>query len=226
MNRIRQHNGKHQVIITPHHRFDTGFELMLGNWTDSKLKNYSIKEFTNLEDAQCEALLYPDIDWLKIVLFHKEIYLKLHKIIKSELETNNFIVDFEAKIMTADELKNTMFNRVMQYGKRFNLSYNLNDIIGFHIINPWNSNLNEIKQILIKNKTLRISKIHEVKGSIKLIGVTDIGTTYEITLWPTLIAQWARWVSKEKNLSEKAIDDAFNDAVKAQEQINNTINLR
>lgn len=195
MNRIRKiENDKYQVLITPTHRFDSGFELMIGNWTDEHLRNYGIKQFDTLEDAMELAYLYADISWEKLVLFHKDVYQQLNKIIKQHLDKHSFIVEYEPTILTPDQLKNIMFDRVLNHGNRFRLKYNLNDVIGFHIINPWSNNLAEIANILKLDFNLRITKISDNYGVIKLIGQTTIGTTYEIVLWPTLIAQWAKWV--------------------------------
>lgn len=226
MNRIRKYKHKLQVLITPHHRFDPGFELMLGAWTDDHLRNYHIMEFIDMDDALEEAFNYPDIDWEKMVLFHKDIYVKLYKIIKSELQDNDFITEFEPQIMTANQIKETMFNRVMKLGKRFKLNYNLNDIIGYHIINPWGKNLREIYKILKNNRNLRIVRHEFDNGVIRAIGETDIGTNYEIVLWPTLIAHWARWSLKHPELPIETIESSLKDVLSTQTQIEKTISIR
>lgn len=227
MNRVRNYNDKFQVLITPCNKFDTGFELMLGNWTDEHLKNYHIMEFPTFEQALEESNKYPNIDWMKLVNFHKDIYVKLYKIIKSELETYSFIVEFEPKLADPFELKHAMFNRVLKFGNRFRLCYDLNDIIGYHIINPWISNLKEISKILESNDNLRISKIvNDKTGIIRLIGTTDIGTTYEIVLWTTLVANWARWVNKHEKLDEKIINDTLNNILQTQDIINKSNIIR
>lgn len=226
MNRIRKHKNKIQVLITPHHRFDPGFELMLGAWTDDHLRNYSIKEFVDMDDALEEAFNYPDIDWEKMVIFHKDIFVKLHKIIKSELQYNDFIVELEPQIMSAEQVKHAMFDRVMKFGKRFKLNYNLNDIIGYHIINPWGKNLREIFKVLRDNKNLRIVRYETDNGVIRAIGETDIGTNYEIILWPTLVAHWARWVVKHPDLPLETKEASLKDVLNTQNQIEKTINIR
>lgn len=226
MNRIRKYKDVFQVLITPHNRFDSGFELMLGNWSDDHLQNYSIKNFQDKDDAFEEAFNYPPIDWEKMVLFHKDIYVKLHKIIRQDIEASNFIVELEPKILTGDQLKDIMFDRVMIYGKRFRLDYNLNDIFGYHIINPWSKNLIEIKKKLESNANLRIVRTETSSGVIRLIGETDIGTNYEIVLWPTLIAHWARWVSKNPNLVDSVKKTSLKDMLESQLQIEKNASLR
>jgi hypothetical protein len=226
MNRIRKYKNKIQVLITPHHRFDPGFELMLGAWTDDHLRNYHIMEFIDMDDALGEAFNYPDIDWEKMVLFHKDIYVKLYKIIKSELQDNDFITEFEPQIMTANQIKETMFDRVMKLGKRFKLNYNLNDIIGYHIINPWGKNLREIYKILKNNRNLRIVRHEFDHGVIRAIGETDIGTNYEIVLWPTLIAHWAKWSLKHPELSMETKESSLKDVSTTQTQIEKIVSIR
>lgn len=193
MNRVRKHGNKFQVLITPHHIYHAGFELMLGNWTDTHLKNYRIETFDSWEDAMDRAYQYPDINWDQMILWHKDIFSKLHGIIKYELDVNNFKVEYEPKLLNPYQAKNLMFDRVMMFGNRFRLGYHMNDIISFHIINPFSSNLKEIGHILSTNDALRIIYKTIDNEVIRLVGKTDIGTTYEIVLWPTLISQWAKW---------------------------------
>lgn len=226
MNRIRKYKNKYQVLITPYHSFDPGFELMLGSWSDDQLRNYSIKEFSSMEDAMAESFDHPDINWEKMVIFHKDIYANLYKIIKSELEEHAFIVEFEPKIMTPHQVKNIMFDRVMKMGKRFRLDYNLNDVIGFHIINPWGKNLRDIYGILKNNSNLRIARHEYEFGIIRMIGVTSIGSNYEIVLWPTLVSQWAKWSAKHPELSEQAKDQSLKDILVAQQNVEKCVNIR
>ena len=128
--------------------------------------------------------------------------------------------------MTADQVKETMFDRVMKLGKRFKLNYNLNDIIGYHIINPWGKNLREIYKILKSNKNLRIVRHEYDNGVIRAIGETDIGTNYEIILWPTLIAHWARWSLKHPEISAESKELALKDILSTQNQIEKIVNIR
>jgi hypothetical protein len=226
MNRIRKYNNVYQVLITPHHRFDSGCELMLGGWNDGSLSGYSIKEYQYIDEALNASFKHPDIDWLKLVLFHKEIYYKLHKIIKGELVGHDFIIDFEPHLMSPEELKEAFFIRILNFGQQFKLTYNMNDIISFNIINPWTSNLKIIQSVLVNNRNLRIIKIIEDNNVIRLIGKTDIGTSYEIALWTTMMSQWARWTASHPNIPEQQKELAMKDALIAQETIEKTMNLR
>lgn len=226
MNRIRKYKNKYQVLITPHDNYNFGLEKMFGHWTDDHLKCYHIKEFSSMEDAMEEAFKYPELNWYKLVEFHKDIFVKLRNIIRSELVEHDFIVEFEAKIMEEDQLKHTMFERVARFGKRFQLNYNLNDIIGYHVVNPWGKNLKEICNILKNNADLRIVRKEYSNGVIRMVGETDIGTNYEIVLWPTLVAQWARWVIKHPEVPEQSKEQSLKDILTTQEQIEKTINIR
>jgi hypothetical protein len=203
MNRIRRHNNKFQVIITPHHNFDSGFELMLGNWDDKQLKGYKINEYSCLEDALRVASNYPDINWDQMILWHKDIYNKLYGIIRSELLSNNVDVELDPKLLNAYQIKNIMFDRIAIYGNRFRLGYHVNDIISFHITNPYTSVLRRLSKILIHNQSLHIASSSDEYGIIRLIGKTDIGTQYEIILWTSLMAQWGKWVNNNKQISNQ-----------------------
>ena len=119
----------------------------------------------------------------------------------------------EPRMLNAEELKNTVFNRVMRYGERYNLSYNMNDVISFNIVNMWTKNLDEISSHLINDFRLRIRKVKRVSGIIILIGITDVSTAYEIRLIPTLFDQYIKWmknnnitnVDLKKNMLDKCI---------------------
>lgn len=225
MNRIRKVNNGYQVLITPSHRFDSSFELMIGNWNDEHLRTYSVLSCKTYEEAFEIAYNYPDISWDKLVLFHKDIYQKLHKIIKKHLDDQHFFCQFEPHISSPDELKNNMFDRISNMGNRFRLKYNLNDIIGFNIINPWSDNLNEIYTLLKGDSQLRIHSTISDKGVLRMIGKTDIGTSYEIILWPTLVAQWAKWANVHI-VDDKMLQETLHDILRTQKVIDNSIVIR
>lgn len=185
MNRIRKYKNKIQVLITPHHKFDSGFELMLGNWTDIHLKNYNVLNFNTMEDAINEALRYPDINWDQMILWHKNNFNKITEIIQYELRINNFNVEFKHRLLNSYQIKNIMFDRIMALGERFRLGYHLNDIISYHITNLFSDDIRALTEILSENQALRIIYKTNDNGIIKLVGKTDIGTTYEIVLWTT-----------------------------------------
>jgi hypothetical protein len=199
---------------------------MLGNWTDDKLIGYSVKQFDTFDEAWISSAKYPDIDWLKLILFHKDIYIQLHNIIKSELDINKFMVNFDPHIMTDTEFKEAIFTRVMKYGERFRLAYNMNDILTFNITNSWIANLHEIKNILVNNPALRISKVLEEKYVIHLIGITSIGTSYTISLWTHLIAQWSKWEKSNSKIPLVQKEIALKNVMTAQDDVEKTMRLR
>lgn len=225
MNRVRQYNKHFEVLITPNTFGDDGIALMLGLFNDQHLKKYQVKEFDSLQDAMAEALDYPDIDWKRMILFHKDIYVDIYGTIKKLLHEKNFIVDLDAKIMTPELLKNVMFDRVLRYGKRFTLAYDLNDVIGYHIINPWSKNLKEIFNVLKAESKLKINKYEMTKGVIRMVGETDIGTSYEIVLWPTLIAHWAKW-NLHNDVSSKSKENTLEEILYTQEIVDKNVLLR
>ena len=230
MNRIRKYKDKFQVLITPYGKFDyDSFPIMLGTWLDDDhLRDYHIKEFSTSERALDEASNYPDINWYKMIEFSKDNFGKFHNIVKDTITKYNFIVNLEPRFLSPEELKETVFNRVMKFGIRFKLSYNLNDIFSFNISNPWSKNLKEIQQALNSNPSLRIEKniIDEETGIIRVIGKTDIGNTYEIVLWPFLVYNWSKWVFRHPDMLHEQIDITLKEILQSQKNIDNNIILR
>jgi hypothetical protein len=194
MNRILRVGNKFQVLVTPTYTTNPSFELMLGNWTDEKLRNYKIYEFDVLQDAMDVAFRYPSIDWNKLITINEDEYENIVNRIRNLLKSTNSLVELDTHLMSPIELKKAMFKRVQMYGKRFNLSYDANDIICVNIINQWTNNLIEISEHLKNNYDLHIKRVVKTPTYIKLIGLTAFGTTYEIRLWTTLTSQWARWL--------------------------------
>ncbi len=221
MNRIRYYNFKYQVLITPSITYTLGSALMLGCWTDEHLRNYYIVEFDTLGDAQAEAISHPVIDWENMSMIHRHSFLKLRDSVQSVVDEHKFICETHSKLLTASEIKNTMFDRVMYHGKRFSLSNYMNDIITINIVNPFGSNLAELSSYLQTTENLRIFKSYVNNGTHHLVGRNDIGTTYEIVLWPTLIYQWAQWVTSNINVSNDAKKSAFVNALKKQQFVDN-----
>lgn len=224
MNRIREFNNKFQVLISPTDVGSPLLERVIGGWTDqhrntgrnfhieypnnnadspinelltdAQIRNFYIVDFNTLQDAMDLAYKFPDLDWNRIVSMHQDVFPVLRDIIKDNLINNNFIVELDSHVLNPTELKETIFNRVLRKGERFTMFYDASDVICFNIINPFTFNINSIANILKSIPELRIKKIHKDKLCVHLIGVTDVDTTYEIRLWTTLTAQWARWIMK------------------------------
>jgi hypothetical protein len=168
----------------------------LGGWLDPDVKNFTILEFTNMNDAMYESLKYPDISWDNIVRNHKYIFEELFLSINKIIENYKFNVQFVPHLMTHDELKDKIFTRVMHGGRQFSLYQDFTDIISFTIINPWSVTLQKISRALENNlcgynkpkrKVVNYGKI------INLIGNTTFGTTYQIRLVPTVMYQYRVW---------------------------------
>jgi hypothetical protein len=207
MNRIRQYKGKYQVLITPTQLYNTSYELMAGGWTDEHLRNYFVNTYVTLGEAQEEAYQYPDIDWVKMILSTKSAYQDINKIISDLLEVENINVKYIKKVMSPEEAKNTMFNRVINNSERFNLSNNFNDLISFKIINPWTNNLLGIANKLTRIQKLRIFKKEQYPGMIRLVGKTDLSMTYEIILITELLNQFLEKYTTIDNKNIKILED-------------------
>lgn len=194
MNRIREYNDMFQVLITPTYSMSPSMEIMLGNWSDEKLRGFKVVEYPTMNEAMSVAYKFPDIDWNKLVSIHEDAFDTINKAVKNVLKKYNCIVELDSQLMNPEQIKNTMFDRVIKLGERYTLFYNANDVISINIINPWYRNLLTIADNLRAVSELRIKRIMRTKTNIVLIGVTDVGTTYEIRLWTTVVSQWARWI--------------------------------
>lgn len=226
MNRIRKTNGTYQVLITPEIQMSPDSSLIIGNWEDESLRNYSVLQFESMNDAMCEAYNYPDIDWYKMVLNHKYIFQRLESTLQKIIDDNNFNVEFRSKLLEPLTLKNTMFDRVIRGGERFNLKTGLNDIISFTIINPWSNTLHNISKTIenyqhhVYRDDLRIRFKKVIDGKIIcLYGYTEFGTIYEIKLIPSLLQQWADWYNKVGYKNEEAATKLYNEMLKKQEVV-------
>ncbi|QKF94265.1 hypothetical protein QKU48_gp0807 [Fadolivirus algeromassiliense] len=226
MNRIRKVDNKYQVLITPDIRISPDSALLIGNWEDESLRNYYILQFESLNDALCEAYNHPDLDWYRIVLNHEHIFKRLEMTIRSILNEHNLNVEFKGTLMDAETFKNTMFERVIKGGERFNLRYGMNDLISFTITNPWSNNLHNISKMLenyrahLYRDDLRLRHKKIIDGKIIcLYGYTEFGTIYEIRLVPTLIQQWAEWNTQNGTRNESAATKLYQDILKKQQAV-------
>lgn len=183
MNRIRKINNKYEILITPNLLYQTGLELMLGNWTDKNFDGFRIEYYNSIEDAINILCNYPELNFDQLVLYHREIYNKLFELILKEIQKLNINekINIAPKLMNSKNLQEILFNRVKIHGNKFRLLYNMTDIISFNI-----SCKKEISDYLINifstNQALRILYKSTNNNTIKLVGQTDIGTTYEINI--------------------------------------------
>jgi hypothetical protein len=229
MNRVRQYGDKFQVLITPHHRFHVGLELMLGNWTDPHFSNFRVETYNSWEDAMDRAYQFPDINWDQLILYHKDIFAKIYDVIKYEISVNNFDISnctIEPRLLNPYQAKNIMFDRVLNLGDRFRLAYNMNDIISFHITNIYTANLEELAEIFSVNQALRIIYKTQENGIIKLVGKTDLGTSYEIILSTTLVAEWRKWAEKNYDLPDKQKIKKLKETLEQQKLLDKKQNFR
>ncbi len=238
MNRIRKYNNSYQVLITPNQKFNAGFEFILGSWSDPSLMGFKVLTFDNYGDAECEASRYPDINWDQLVDFHKDNYAFLRTEIKEVISYSEMALDFMPVLLSPEQVRSKLFDRVLMHmdmenkddeddQNDFRLVYDMNDIINFTITNPWTENLNEFETRLINQSRLRIFKKTSKFGITHLIGRTDIGTTYEIILCPSLIYNWMKWRSlQKKTISDKIINKSLRALLKTQQTIDNSPRLR
>ncbi len=233
MNRIRFNNNVYQVLITPDYKVIPDNSLLIGNFSDSELRNYTVLEFTNLNDALAEAMNYVDIEWFKMSMNHKYIYANLESTLKGIIANYNLNVEFKPKLLSPEELKDVMFNRTINNGERTELKYGLNDIISFTVINPWSSNLHYISKVIENYRSvtyrddLRIRSKKIIDGKIiYLYGFTEYGTIYSIKLIPTLLNQASEWKNAHPNIDDKTFNMQYNKMFKMQQDIDNGSVLR
>lgn len=195
MNRIRKINNSYQVLITPGIKIASDSSLMFGSWSDPNLKGYSVKTFNTMNEAMCEAFKYPDIDWTRLVINHEHIFIRLRNLITNVLNENLAEqIQIRSNLMSGETFKNTMMDRVILNGSRFNMKDGFSDLISFTIVSPYTFVLYKASNILEKYKghlyvdelRLRDKKIVDNK-IIYLYGLTDLGTVYQIKLVPTLL---------------------------------------
>jgi hypothetical protein len=231
MNRIRQSKNGFQVLITPNLGIAPSMELMTGHWDDDDLCGFYIEEYSCLDDAQCVAFRLPDIDWYKLVRLHADHYHQLNNFIKSVIFDYKFMVELKANYMSPEILKETTFNRVSNLGDRYSMTYDMNDIISFNIVNPWTKNVEKLAKILQEMPELRIKDV-KVYGNkvIHLTGLTELGTTYEIRLWPTILYQWAEWHNthshRNTNVSNEKLNAIYKKYWDLQDNVDRSIHIR
>lgn len=199
MNRIRNINNKYEVLINNNYTTNPSIEVSLGELFNTQLRNYEIKIFDNLQDALNLAYNYPPLNFNKMHSDCVDNFKKLTYLINKILKEQN--VNIKPKLLEPEEIKNMLFDRILQKGRRFTFYYNFNDIISFDIINPYYHNLIEISSILQQTKELRIIKIEKTLTHIKVIGLTDNNITYEIRLWTSILFNFMTWIiNNNKNL--------------------------
>jgi len=234
MNRVRRVGKNYQVLITPHQKYDVSFEYLLGSWTDDGLMVFEVKEFSTYYDAECEAENHPDINWDQLVDYHKDSYEFLKNHIKKILDSINISVQFKSQLLTPEQTKNKMFDRVLagqlailerNDTSGFRTIYDMNDIISFAIINPWTNNLAELELHLMKSDRLNIFRRIEKNGIVHLIGRTSIGTSYEIILTSSLLNNWMEWC-RANDLPAARHLSALKNCIKTQKMIDSTPALR
>lgn len=227
MNRIREFKGKYQVLFTPNLTYSPSqMEMIVGNWDDATLRGFHVREFDTLNEAQFHAFNMPDVDWYRLVRMYVDQYHLNSNIIKKSLTNNNFIAEFKPHLMSPEEVKQSMFDRVLNHGERFTLRYEMNDIMCYDIVNPWSSTLVQIARSIQSIPQLKIKQKWTKGKVIHLLGKTDLGLMYEIRLWPTAIYQWAEWGYKYQNNHNFAemSHHMYKKAVKAQELVDNGYN--
>lgn len=212
MNRIRSFNNKYQILISNNNINYHDVDELLNNWLDISFNNYHIEETDNLQDALYESLKYQDIDWYKIVSYHVENYKKLKAIIENLIKKYNYTVELKSDIVTPDDLKNNIFDRVMLSHKFVNLANDVNDIISYTITNSWTKNLNHMAQLFEKDVRLRIFSKQHKNNSFYLTGKTEIGTSYSIIFMPTLINNAIKWLHNNKHNTN--IENIFPEIIK------------
>lgn len=195
MNRIRRINNSYQVLITPGIKISPDSSLMFGLWADPSLRGYYVKTFESMNEAMCEAFKYPDIDWTRLVINHEHMFIRLRNLLTNIIKEN--VADqlqIRSNLMSGEAFKNTMMDRVILYGSRFNLKEHFSDLISFTLVSPYSFVCYKTCELLMKYKdhlyvdNLRIRDKKIIDGKIiYLYGLTDQGTVYQIKLVPTLL---------------------------------------
>ncbi len=104
----------------------------------------------------------------------------------------------------------------------FRLAYDMNDIISYTIVNPGSSNLKQIQNLLFNESRLNIYKSHTSNGIIHLVGRTDIGSTYEIILCPSIMYHFMLWKQDHHHCTAERMANELKKSVKLQKMIDRT----
>ena len=228
MNRIRKNiDSNYEVLITPHRNFDSTFEYLITFWRDHHFSSFSVKEFSDINDAYNLAYNQPELDWKYMISLQKGAYEKYYEILHTMMNKLDIIHDFKAKLLNENEAKDCMFDKILNKESDFRLIYDFSNLITFKIINPFYLNLKEIKRYLTNNPYLNLIKTYEKDKIIYFIGETDNGFTYTIMLIPTLINHWIEWAQlNKKKIPLKDIDSSLDDVLKNQKKLDNSLILR
>ena len=105
MNRIRKYKSGYQALTTPHQRYNTGFEFVLGSWTDEGLTGFKVYTYDNYYDAECRVGDSPDINWDQLIDFHKDQFPFFRDIIQKVINYAKMAVEFHSHLMTPNEAK-------------------------------------------------------------------------------------------------------------------------
>lgn len=211
MNRINKYtiNGKQyfDVLLTPNYVSNPGFELVLGNWLDEDFNVYKVITTKTLQEAMNISWNYPDIDWARLVNAHKDNYTKLFNTIRLYLNNMSIPVNYESKLLMPEEAKYAFFKRVKNNNKRFTVFYNFNDVMTFDIYSPYSKVVDKIKNELMQVPELHVKKIIPTKSHIKLIGITEFNTTYEIRIWTSLYYNFFKWLYINNEPLERHLEE-------------------
>ena len=225
MNKIRRRNNGYEVLHSPHQKYNTGFEFLLGSWTDEGLKGFEISEYETLTEAQMVAAESPDINWEQLYDYHIDSFQYIKDLVNDVIKKANMTVQLKTQLLKPDEIKNKMFDRVSK-GDDFRLVYDMNDIVSFSIINPWTKNLDDLETYIVNNERLAIFQINRKNGITHLIGRTSIGTTYEILLIPNMVSHWMEWKKQHPDASSKRQIAELKNCLNIQRQIDTMPILR
>lgn len=194
MNRIRKVNDKYQVLINENYYTNPAIELTLGSLLAKEyLRDYTVKEFNTMQEAMNLAFNLPAIDFNKI----RSDCVDCFKILGREIfnSLNGIVMIYKPYLLSADEIKNVIFDRVINNGNRFTF-YNFNDVVAFDVIVNYKVEVAKALELLLMNNKLRIIRKTQTQTHVKLIGLTENNITYEIRLWTHPVRDFMYWIYK------------------------------
>ena len=108
MDRIREINGKYQVLLNQNYRTNPAIELTLGSLlADEYLKDYQVLEFNTMQEAMDLAFSLPMVDFNKIHSDCIDCFKGLNNIIYSSLK--GIIKEYHPYLLSPNEIKNSLF---------------------------------------------------------------------------------------------------------------------
>lgn len=178
LNRIYKFGDKYYLLYSNRSNAYNETDIIMGNWNDPNLYGYfNLLPYNSLNEVSNNSKGMSNIFWDQIVLWHSEIYRELKKNVEKSLGG----CDISSFLLDSRSLKRTFFHKLMIKKDKFNLLFDLSDIITFKIICKKDL-FNDIVAMISNNYFFNIKYKKQYPQYMEFIGITSLGTSYKILL--------------------------------------------